>query len=61
MGPAHHLDSRLALSVNPMLQPKRPELLFGNLAALELPNPLFKNADLCLDSLRRMTILNFRG
>src|SRR5581483_10891748 len=43
---AHHLDSRLTLAVNAMLQPERAKLFFRDFAAAELADALLKDGDL---------------
>ena len=51
---AQHLDAGLPLAVGAVLQAKRAELLFGDFAAAELVDALFKARDLRFDGFAPM-------
>jgi hypothetical protein len=58
---AQHLYARLPLAVGTVLQAERPELLFGDFAAAELVDGLFKPRDLRLNRLAAVPFLDLSG
>src|SRR5262249_29104232 len=56
---AQHLEPRLALSVGPVLQAKRTELLIRDFAAQQLSRPLFEHTYFALDRLGCMALFDF--